>query len=92
MFGNAGEGTTARYTGEFTGVEAVHRALARQSLGKLGNDHTFMVYSFDDINVAVKQLQAAGFGFGVEGSKPGRFYDFAKVSTRTPDPTAVDAR
>jgi len=74
------------------GVEAVHRALARQSLGKLGNDHTFMVYSFDDINEAVAQLQAAGFGFGSRGSKPGRFYDFAEVSQRTPDPAAVDAR
>jgi len=92
VFGNAGDGLKARYTGEFMGVEAVHRALARQSLGKLGNDHTFMVYSFDDINVAVAQLQAAGFGFGVPGSKPGRFYDFAKVSQRTPDPAAVDAR
>jgi hypothetical protein len=26
------------------GVEAVHRALARQSLGKLGNDRIFMKY------------------------------------------------
>ena len=92
VFGNAGDGTTARYTGEFMGVEAVHRALARQSLGKLGNDHTFMVYSFDDINVAVAQLQAAGFGFGAQGSKPGRFYDFDTVSQRTPDPAGVDAR
>ena len=92
VFGNASDGEKARYAGEFMGVEAVHRALARQSLGKLGNDHTFMVYSFDDINVAVAQLQEAGFGFGSPGSKPGRFYDFAKVSQRTPDPAAVDAR
>ena len=30
---------------EFMGVEAVHRALARQSLGQLGNDRVFMKYS-----------------------------------------------
>ena len=29
---------------EFMGVEAVHRALARQSLGQLGNDRVFMKY------------------------------------------------
>jgi len=92
VFGNAGDGLKARYTGEFMGVEAVHRALARQSLGKLGNDHAFMVYAFDDINVAVAQLQAAGFGFGAPGSKPGRMYDFDKVKLRTPDPQMVDAR
>ena len=34
----------------------------------------------------------AGFGFGAPGLKPGRFYDFAKVSQRTPNPAAVDAR
>ena len=38
------------------------------------------------------QLQAAGFGFGSPGSKPGRFYDFAEVSQRTPNPAAVNAR
>ncbi len=92
VFGNAGDGVKARYTGEFMGVEAVHRALARQSLGKLGNDHAFMAYAFDDINVAVAQLQAAGFGFGAPGSKPGKMYDFDTVKLRTPDPAMVDAR
>jgi hypothetical protein len=32
------DGMLARVAAEFCGVEAVHRALARQSLGKLGND------------------------------------------------------
>ena len=105
VFGNAGDGLKARstpsrrstpldgrYAGEFMGVEAV-RALARQSLGKLGNDHAFMAYAFDDINVAVAQLQAAGFGLrGAVGSKPGKMYDFDKVKLRTPDPQMVDAR
>ena len=34
----------ATITAEFMGVEAVHRALARQSLGKLGNDRVFMKF------------------------------------------------
>lgn len=105
VFGDAGDGTTARYTAEFMGVEAVHRALARQSLGKLGNDRAFMKYDdieqakgapnkgtagFTDITVAAAQLQAAGFGFGEEGASPGKFYDFDTVKTRTPSPDAVN--
>ena len=90
----------ARYTAEFMGVEAVHRALARQSLGKLGNDRVFMRYSqveeasgapnrytrgFTDIEGAVAALEEAGFGFGKAGSKPGQTYDFDEVSRRTPN-------
>ena len=86
-------------TAEFMGVEAVHRALARQSLGKLGNDRVFMKFDqrehapdapnrgqrgFEDILVAVKQLEAAGFGFGEPGAKPGRFFDFDRVKRHTP--------
>ena len=88
-FGDAGNGTLARYTGEFMGVEGVHRALARQSLGKLGNDRVFMVYEFTDILEAVAQLKAAGFGFGERGSKSGRFYDFDEVRKRTPNPDGL---
>ena len=109
VFGDAGDGTTvfaaklgpdpARYAAEFMGAEAVHRALARQSLGKLGNDRVFMKYDrketakdapnfgqrgFTDITVAAAQLQEAGFGFGAEGSKPGRFYEFETVRERVP--------
>lgn len=83
-FASAGKSTEARYTGEFMGVEAVHRALARQSLGKLGNDRVFMKYTFTQIGDAVKMLQAAGFGFGARGKGPGRFYDFDEVRKRTP--------
>ncbi len=87
-------------TAEFMGVEAVHRALARQSLGKLGNDRVFMKFDqnesapdspipglpgFEDILVAVKQLEAAGFGFGKAGASPGRFYMFDEVKEHTPN-------
>jgi len=98
-FGDAGNGQLATIAAEFMGVEAVHRALARQSLGKLGNDRVFMKFDqretapdapnkgqrgFDHILGAVKQLQAAGFGFDAEGARPGRFYDFRDVRRRTP--------
>ena len=98
-FGNAGNGNLAVIAAEFMGVEAVHRALARQSLRKLGNDRVFMKYDqketapdapnrgqtgFEDITEAAAQLQAAGFGFGAKGKGPGRFYEFDQVRRRTP--------
>jgi hypothetical protein len=91
----------ARFAAEFMGAEAVHRALALQSLGKPGNDRVFMRFGgreeadglpttgsngFYDIRDAVKQLEAAGFGFGKQGSKAGQFYEYDEVSPRTPDP------
>ncbi len=98
-FGDAGQGQLANIAAEFMGVEAVHRALARQSLGKLGNDRVFMKFNqkerapgapnrgqngFTKILEATTQLQAAGFGFGTPGKSPGRFYDFDQVRKRTP--------
>ncbi len=94
----------ARYLAEFMGAEAVHRALALQSLGRLGNDRVFMRFTqredtqglpstgqagFFKITEAVTQLEAAGFGFGKEGSKAGQFYDFDDVSKRTPFPDGL---
>jgi hypothetical protein len=94
----------ARYAAEFMGVEAVHRALALQSLGRLGNDRAFMKFGqketvtglptsgqagFYKITDAVTVLEAAGFGFGKQGSKAGTFYDYDAVASRTP--SAVEA-
>ena len=91
----------ARFAAEFMGAEAVHRALALQSLGKLGNDRVFMRFGgreetpglpttgtpgVYDIRQCVVQLEGAGFGFGKEGSKPGAFFEYDEVSKRTPDP------
>jgi hypothetical protein len=104
-FGNAGNGALAVTAAEFMGVEAVHRALARQSLGLLGNDRVFMKFDqtetapgapnkgqagFEDILGAVAQLKAAGFGFGVQGATPGEFYDFFEVMEDTPNPPGLD--
>ena len=107
-FGNDGNGQLARIAAEFMGAEAVHRALALQSLGVLGNDRVFMKYSqpeenetdpffpkagFRRITSAVDYLKLAGFGFGEQGSKtPGAFYEFDEVSRRTPDPAGVNTR
>lgn len=89
----------ARYAAEFMGVEAVHRALALQSLGRLGNDRAFMKFGqkeavpglpttgtagFFKITDAVTVLEAAGFGFGKQSNRPGAFYDYDAVATRTP--------
>jgi len=82
----------ARFTGEFMGAEAVHRALARQSLGKLGNDRAFMKYSFTKIETGVAMLQKAGFGFGKRGKGKGQFYQFDQVRKRTPNVRAVNTR
>lgn len=99
-FGARGNGELAITAAQFMGVEAVHRALARQSLGLLGNDRVFMKEDgveqapgapnqgqkgFEDITVAVKQLEGAGIGFGTSGASPGSFYHFDEVSKRTPN-------
>ena len=97
----------ARYLAEFMGAEAVHRALALQSLGRVGNDRAFMRFAqreaapglpstgqpgFYRITDAVKQLEAAGFGFGKQGQGPGAFYDFDQIAQRTPNPDVVNTR
>ncbi len=89
----------ARYTSEIMAVEAVHRALALQSLGKLGNDRQYMKFAqreavtglpttgqpgFYKILDAVTVLESAGFGFGKPGSAPGTKYEYAEVAARTP--------
>jgi hypothetical protein len=106
-FGDAGNGQLAATAAEFMGAEAVHRALARQSLGLLGNDRVFMKYDqkehakgapnkgqrgFNHINGAVRELQVAGFGFGAKGKGPGKFYDFDHVRKLTPGAPGVNTR
>ncbi len=104
--GNAG-GRLARIAAEFMGVELVHRALALQSLGLLGNDRVFAKFGqkeevqglpttgqpgFYEITEAVTILEGAGFGFGKQGSAAGAFYEFDEVRQRTPDPAGVNTR
>lgn len=105
-FAAAGNAKFARVAAEFMGVEAVHRAVARQSLGLLGNDRAFIKYDqtetaqgpkrglpgFTDILGAVTELEAAGIGFGKPGKRPGRFYHFDEVRRQTPNPHDVNTR
>ena len=106
-FAKAGKGDVARAAAEFMGVEAVHRAFARDLRGVLGNDRMFMKFDdpemapgapnrgapgFQRIEGAVAQLQAAGIGFGAQGATPGKFYDFDTVKTRTPEVPDVNSR
>ena len=89
----------SRFAAEFMGAEAVHRALALQSLGRLGNDRVFMKFGqreqvqglpttgqpgFYRITDAVTILESVGFGFGEQGSRAGQFYEYDEVSRRTP--------
>jgi hypothetical protein len=89
----------ARYTAEIMAVESVHRALALQSLGRLGNDRVYARFTqreeapglpttgtpgFYRILDAVTVLESAGFGFGKPGSKPGTAYTYDDVAPRTP--------
>jgi hypothetical protein len=89
----------ARYAAEIMGVEAVHRALALQALGRLGNDRAYCRFAqredvpglptsrqpgFYRVQDAMTILEEAGFGFGRPGSRPGRAYTYADVAARTP--------
>jgi hypothetical protein len=47
---------------------------------------------FTDILGAVRQLEQAGFGFGVKGASPGKFYDFDHVRRDTPNPHGLDTK
>ena len=95
----------ARYTAEIMATEAVHRALALQSLGRLGNDRVYAKFAqkeeagglpttgapgFYKIMDAVAILESAGFGFGKPGSKPGTAYAYDEVAARTPTVEGVN--
>jgi hypothetical protein len=75
-FAKAGKSDQARYAGEILGTEAEHLALARFAQGKLPNDAAFMGYEITTIDGIVKALSSVGVGFGKQGSKPGKFYEF----------------
>ncbi len=95
----------ARYTAEIMATEAVHRALALQSLGRLGNDRAYAKFSqreeaprlpttgepgFFRIEQAVAQLESVGFGFGKAGNVPGTAFNYDEVAARTPKDPAVN--
>ena len=89
----------ARFSAEICAVESVHRALALQSLGRLGNDRAYAKFAQREAVTGlpttgapglytapehVAALESVGFGFGKAGSAPGQMYSYAEVSARTP--------
>jgi hypothetical protein len=100
--GNLSGSRFARYAAEIMGVEAVHRALALQSLGRLGNDRVFMKFAQKEevpglpttgqpglytAPAHVAALESLGFGFGKEGSAAGAFYDYDAIAPQVPNLT-----
>jgi len=89
----------ARYTAEIMAVESVHRALALQSLGRLGNDRAYAKFGQREAVAGiptsglgglykaadhVARLESFGFGFGKAGSVPGTAFEYDEVAARTP--------
>jgi hypothetical protein len=72
----------ARLCAEAMGTEAVHRALVRFAQGELGkeigapNDVGFENFDWPTLGAVREALEALGIGYGVETSKPGRFYEY----------------
>ena len=108
VFANREKAVLARQSAEFMGVEAVHRAVARQANGKPVLDRAFMRYSQPEDSADspikgspgfrtalghVQFLESLGFGFGKPGTgQPGVLYNFDEVITRTPEDPAVTTR
>ena len=108
VFANREKAVLARQSAEFMGVEAVHRAVARQANGKPVLDRAFMRYSqpedspdspikgapgFRTALGHVRFLETLGFGFGKPGTgQPGVLYDFDEVIKRVPEDPAVTTR
>jgi len=107
VFAKRGDQDMARIFAELVANESVHRAVARDALGKLANDRAWAKYDqpeeapdapnrgqpgFTDIWGLIRAYRAAGFGFGKPGTAPGAFYDVDEVSERTPDDPAVNPR
>jgi len=81
-FAHAGEEFGARLCAEAMGTEAVHRALVRYAQGQLGkeigppNDVGFENFDWPTVAKVRHALEELGFGYGIESSQPGRFYEY----------------
>ncbi len=84
VFAGAGKPDLARYAGEILGVEAEHRTLARFARGQIEgpgkvqvpNNKAFETYALKTTAQHVKALQDVGIGFGQQGKRPGKFFNF----------------
>jgi hypothetical protein len=83
LYADAGEEFGARLCAEAMGTEAVHRALVRFAQGELGNDQIgapndegFENFDWPTLAMVRESLEEHGFGYGAEGSQPGKFYEY----------------
>jgi hypothetical protein len=81
-YARAGEEFGARLCAEAMGTEAVHRALVRHAQNELGkpvgvpNDVGFENFDWQSVGAVRGELEKLGIGYGVEGTGPGRFYEY----------------
>jgi hypothetical protein len=81
-FASRGEAFGARLCAEALGTEAVHRALVRFAQTQIGtkagppNDVGFENFDWPTLGAVRDALEGLGMGYGVETSRPGRFYAY----------------
>lgn len=78
-FAAAGRQNYARYAAELAATESEHRLLGKTLAGaNPPNDQGFAEFQFNNVDQLKGALTWAGFGFGEQGSAPGRFYDLPR--------------
>jgi hypothetical protein len=86
-FAAAGRSTYARYAAELAANESEHRVLGQSLAGASPpNDLGFAEFEFDQVSQIAAAAQSAGFGFGAQGTAPGRFYDLPQPLPAPPVP------
>ena len=76
-FAEAGHSKFARYCAEAAGDESEHRVLGQTLAGASPpNNLGFEEFLYDNVGDIGAAAESAGFGFGQQGTAPGRFYDF----------------
>jgi hypothetical protein len=84
-FAEAGQPKFARYCAEVAGNESEHRLLGQTLAGASPpNNLAFEEYLYDNVDDIGAAAERAGFGFGREGTAPGRFYDFPDAPIAPP--------
>lgn len=81
-FAAEGRSKYARYAAELAANESEHRVLGQTLAGASPpNDLGFAEFEFNRVSQIAAAAQSAGFGFGEQGTAPGRFYDLPRPLT-----------
>jgi hypothetical protein len=84
-FAAAGRSKYARYAAELAANESEHRVLGQSLAGASPpNDLGFAEFEFDRVSQIAAAAHSAGFGFGEQGTAPGRFYDLPQPPMAPP--------